>query len=242
MDTTLSSLKIPLLTRDGNYRHWAAQMQAMLTIADELDVMLLRVPVQDNVVENRRDIVCKAKLQLHVSGPLKDIVARAPNAKAAWDALHAEYLGSLHARRPRLMAELNALEQGRSSLMEYIDRAKGMREQFEELGMEASLALLCQKFIQGLRSNIQQACGAMVSTMLRADNVDLDDICSALRDMVSFIPGGGEAHVHATRGIFEKELGLAIIVAKLVISKGIVENERERGCHMTMLAVSQLLY
>ena len=45
-------------------------------------------------------MLCKAKLQLYVSGPLTAVVDRATAARDAWVAVHGEYVGSLKIRQP----------------------------------------------------------------------------------------------------------------------------------------------
>jgi hypothetical protein len=147
-----------------------------------------------------RDIqLCKARLTLCVSGPLREVVARAGTAKEAWDDLREEYLGDLHPRKPRLMADLLELKQDGTSVMAYIDKAKALRDEFEDLEQEASLPLLCQKFLHGLDSNVLRTCGPILSRKLRRKDVCLDELCSELRDMLQFIPEAGGA-VNAARG------------------------------------------
>jgi hypothetical protein len=141
----------------------------MLTVSHRLDEMLEREPDEDDAEEKCKDVICKAKLQLHVSGPLRDIVTRGKTAKEAWQLLHDEYMGGLHARKPKLMGELHMLEQGGRSVVQYIDQAKELRDQFEELNLEASLPLLSHKFIQGLHRDIRQSCGPFLSSMLRSE-------------------------------------------------------------------------
>ena len=198
-DQTMT-VRIPVLSREGNFKQWASQVKAMLTVSNRLDEMLMREPAADDAEDISRDVICKAKLQLHVTGPLRDIVERAATAKEAWQVLHDEYMGDLHARKPKLMGDLHSLVQGSLSVIQYIDQARELRDQFEDLQLEASLPLLCHKFIQGLNREVLQTCGPILSNMLRKEGVTLDDICSSLRDMMCFIPGGGEARVHPVKG------------------------------------------
>jgi hypothetical protein len=99
MSDSVSTVKIPVLTRDGNYRHWARQIRSMLILADGLDEFLDAEPA-DSAQARRKDKITKARIQLHVGGALRDVVDRAETAKAAWDALRAEYMGALHLRQP----------------------------------------------------------------------------------------------------------------------------------------------
>jgi hypothetical protein len=139
------TVKLTPLTRDGNCKQWAGQVRSLLIVATRLDKLLDREPAGEEEVE--KDIVCKARLMLCVSGPLRDIVDRAGSAKDAWDALQEEYLGDLHAKKPKLMADVTALSQEGRSVIEYIDKAKELRDQFESVGMSESLPLLCHKYL-----------------------------------------------------------------------------------------------
>jgi hypothetical protein len=73
------TVKIPPLARDGNYKSWASSMRALLISQSRLDKLLDEPP--DGEEEEERDLLCKAKLQLHVAGPLKGVVERADTAK-----------------------------------------------------------------------------------------------------------------------------------------------------------------
>jgi hypothetical protein len=137
---------------------------------------------------------------IYMSGALRGIVVRADTAKAAWDALREEYLWELHARKPKLKADLANLSQGGGSVVDFNDRVKELRDQFEELEMSESLPRLCRNFIRGLDREALQTCGPMLSAMLLNKDVGLDELCSALRGMASFIPGGGHGEVRAARG------------------------------------------
>jgi hypothetical protein len=65
---------------------------------------------------------------------LRDIVSRALTATEAWNAPRIDHLdlGSLHAKKPRLMAKLNDL----------MHKAKLLRDALEDLEMEASVLLI----------------------------------------------------------------------------------------------------
>jgi hypothetical protein len=191
------TLKLTPLTRDGSYKLWAGQVKSMSIVANRLDKLLTSEPGEDADAKEK-DTVCKARLMLYVSGPLRDVGERAGTAKEAWEALRQEYLGDLHARKPKLMDELTRLSQERGSIVDYIDSAKELRDKFEDLDMSSSLPLLCHKFIQGLDSHVLQTCGPILSNMLRGKDVGLDELCVSLREMSSFIPGG-ISEVHAAQ-------------------------------------------
>jgi hypothetical protein len=74
------SVKVTPLTRQSNYRQWAAEVEALLTVNNRLD-KLLSTPPDGRDLEVERDIQCKARLTLYVSGPLREVVARAGTAK-----------------------------------------------------------------------------------------------------------------------------------------------------------------
>jgi hypothetical protein len=100
-------------------------------------------PDEAKAAEVNEDNGCKAGIQLHVSGALRAIVQRAKTSKEAWNALRDEYVGSLKVRQPLLMAQVTELRQGRDSVVRYNDRAKRLRDQFEDLALKESLPLLC---------------------------------------------------------------------------------------------------
>jgi Reverse transcriptase (RNA-dependent DNA polymerase)/Integrase core domain/GAG-pre-integrase domain len=181
------SVRIPPLARDGNYKAWASSMRALLISKDRLDRLLDAEPGEDENLKER-DAVCKATLQLHVTGPLKAVVDRAKTAKQAWDALYEEYLGSLHIRQPQLMASLTSLSQGSLSVVQYIDKAKELRDDFEALEMSSSLPLLCQRFIAGLSDQLLMMCAQPLHALLRDKSKGLDDIASELRSMCLLLP------------------------------------------------------
>jgi hypothetical protein len=182
------AVKVPPLVRDGNYKAWASSMRALLISQSRLDRLLDAGPDDNDEESQESDILCKAKLQLHVAGPLKAVVERAATAKAAWDALHEEYVDSLRIRQPQLMSSLNDLNQGKMTLIQYIDKVKELRDEFEALDMTASLPLLCQKFITGLNDQLQLACGPSLHALLRDEHNGIDEIAAELRSMVLLLP------------------------------------------------------
>jgi hypothetical protein len=138
--------------------------------------------------QKEKDLLCRCKLQLHVAGPLQAIVDRATTAKEAWAALHKEYIGSLQVRQPMLMSSLTQLSQGSLTLIQYIDKAKELRDEFEALEMKASLPLLCQRFITGLSDELRIACGPALHSILRDKTKGLDDLADELRSMALLLP------------------------------------------------------
>jgi hypothetical protein len=134
------TLKLTPLTRDGNYKLWAGQVKSMLIVGNLLDKLLTSEPGEDADAKEK-DTVCKARVMLCVSGPLRDVVERAGTAKEAWEALRQEYLGDLHARKPKLMDELTRLSQERGSIVDYIDSAKELRDKFGRPGVMRSKGL-----------------------------------------------------------------------------------------------------
>jgi hypothetical protein len=162
-------------------------MRALLIGQQRLDKLLDTEPGNDEK-EKERDLLCRAKLQLHVAGPLTAIVSRAKTAKAAWDALHQEYRGSLQVRQPLLMSSLTTLKQGSQSLVQYIDKAKALRDEFEALELKTVLPLLCQSFIIGLSDELRIACGPALHSTLRNKDKGLDDITDELRSLALLLP------------------------------------------------------
>jgi hypothetical protein len=136
---TESSLRIPLLTRESGFQSWAIMMKAYLVTQDRLDKHLLATPSSTDTAGRGRDVLCKARLQLHVAGPLQSVVARADSAKEAWDTLQADYEGSLRTRTPQLTAQLTTLSQKGDSIVTYCDRLLHLRDQFKAQKIKSSL-------------------------------------------------------------------------------------------------------
>lgn len=125
-----TSVRIPVLTREGNYKAWAASMRAYLVTLKRLDRLLDNPPAADDERAEELDIQCRSRLLLQVAGPLQDIVERASTAHEAWQALHDDYKGSLLERQPLVMADLMKLQQGSDTITRYVDRAKSLRDEF----------------------------------------------------------------------------------------------------------------
>jgi hypothetical protein len=141
-------------------------------------------------------VLCKARLQLHVAGPLQSIVARADSAKEAWDALQADYEGSLRTRTPQLTAQLTSLSQKGDSIVTYCDRLLHLRDQFEALKMKSSLPLLAHQFVRGLRDEVRLATASTLTTLIEKPDSTIDDLARELKSLALFLP---EDVVGATR-------------------------------------------
>jgi hypothetical protein len=163
-------------------------MRAYLVTQKRLDKLLDAAPTAGNEKETENDILCKAQLQLRVSGPLNAVVERAKTAKAAWDALHREYVGSLQVRQPQLMTSLTELSQGSLTLVKYIDKVKQLRDDFEALSMEQSLPLLKQRFLIGLSDELRISCGPILHAFLLDESKTLDDLVEQVRSMSLLLP------------------------------------------------------
>jgi histone deacetylase 1/2 len=87
-----------------------------------------------------------------------------------------------------LMASLTQLSQGSLTLVQYIDKATELRDEFEALELKASLPLLCQRFITGLSDELQIACGPALHSILRDKSKSLDDLADELRSMALLLP------------------------------------------------------
>jgi hypothetical protein len=182
------TVRVPPLTRDGDYMAWASSIaiRALLITQNRLDQLLDKKPTEDEK-EKEKDVLCKAKLQLHVTGPLKAVIERPATAHEAWNALHEEYVGSLRTRQPQLLAALTTLSRGSLTLVQYIDKVKELRDEFEALEMKASLPLLSQNFITGLNDHLQLACGPSLHALVTSDK-GIDEITAQLRSMVLMLP------------------------------------------------------
>lgn len=198
-------LKIPKLSRDGDYRTWSTLMRAYLITQDRLDKALEAAPAASDSAAVEKDLLCRARLQLHVTGPLQSIVARAKTAKAAWDALKADHEGSLRTRQPQLTAQLTRLCQGNDSVIAYTDRLLVLRDEFEALGMESSLPLLASQFIRGLRDDLRLACAPILHKVGEKKGSTIDDIAQEIKTLALLLPdsaskGGSPGRVHQADG------------------------------------------
>lgn len=182
------SVKIKPLARGGSWQQWSAQMRALLTTKERYDEMLDRAPDGSKPAEVEKDVICKAKLQLHVAGPLLNVVARAATATVAWQALREEYDGDLVTRQPMVIHKVMQLSQGSDSVVQYCDKARLLRDDLVDLELDASVALLCQKFVTGLCDELRIACGAMLYVKLSKKMDDLDGVIAELKGIVSLLP------------------------------------------------------
>jgi hypothetical protein len=170
------SARLPVLSRDsGNYKQWSAQMKASLMIHGSLHIWIEKEPDVNDAKEEESDSFAKARIQLQVSGPFREIVERAKTAKAAWEALKEDYAGSVEVRKPALMRALVNLEQGRDSAQQYVDKAKGLREEFDELGMKDFVQFINFQFIHGLNDEWGATCAATLNEMLVVPDVSLEE-------------------------------------------------------------------
>ena len=133
-------------------------------------------------------LLCKARLQLHVTGPLLGIVARARTAKAAWEALKDDCQGSLRTRQPQLTAQLTQLSQGNDTVPAYVDRLLSLRDEFEALSMESSLPLLASQFIRGLRDDLRLACAPILHKISSESGSTIDDIAKEIKSLALLLP------------------------------------------------------
>lgn len=197
---------VPTLTRDGNYPAWAGLMRAYLITQNRLDRHLDATPRGADTEGQANDVLCKARVQLHVAGPLLSIVQRATTAKQAWDGLYDDYKGSLVTRQPQLTAQLTQLSQGDDSIIEYVDRLLSLRDEFEALEMHASLPLLASQFVRGLKPEIRMACAPTLHQSIQKGGT-VDDLGRELKSLALLLPevatGSREAQgarVHHTDG------------------------------------------
>ena len=183
-----SSLKLPKLSREGDYRSWSQMMRAYLITQDRLDKFLDATPVTGDAKAEEQDLICRAKLQLQVTGPLSSIVSRADSAKAAWDALRDDYKGSLKTRQPQLTAQLTQLSQGSDSIPAYVDKLLALRDEFDALSMESSLPLLASQFIRGLRDDLRCACAPALHKISSQGATAIDNIAREIKSLALLLP------------------------------------------------------
>jgi hypothetical protein len=192
------SAKIPTLQRGGKYREWAAQMEALL-ITHGLDTWLEKSPGTSKPSELSKDKLAKARLLMHVSGGLLDIVRRAKTTKTAWDALKSEYQGFLKVRRPRLMNEVAEPKQRNDSIVDYIDRAKRLRDELDDLDLDSDMSMLSHQFVRGMNYEVRMACAPHFNTLLN-EGKGLDELAIELQSIDSLLPRRGKVNSVGTKG------------------------------------------
>jgi hypothetical protein len=191
------NVKILALKRGGNYQEWATQMEGYL-VTLSLEAWLEKEPDLSKSTEVGKDKQAKARLLLAVSGGLLEIVRRASNTKEAWTALRNEHLGELKVQRPRVLGKIVELQQGRDSIIEYIDRAKLLRDQMEDLELKDSLPMLSHQFVRGLNDHLRLSCGPYLNKLL-SEGKELDHIALELHSIASIVQRN-EAKVNVSTG------------------------------------------
>ena len=176
-------------------------MRAYIITQDRLDKVLDAAPGQNDSAALEQDLLCRARLQLHVAGPLQSLVARAKTANEAWQALKEDYMGSLRTRQPQLTTQLTQLSQGGDSVTAYVDKLLLLRDEFEALDMKNSLPLLASQFIRGLREDLRMTCAPALHAIGQKKDSSIDDIANELKALSLILPGAdsrGRAHATST--------------------------------------------
>jgi hypothetical protein len=88
MDTQVT--RISKLSRNGNFRAWAVQLEAMLTTSDEHDRFLRRLPTEGDADEARLDRQARAKLIMCLGPEMISLVEDARTTHDAFEALRAD--------------------------------------------------------------------------------------------------------------------------------------------------------
>ncbi len=191
--------KVRRLRRDGNYREWAANVRALLVDADLASYLETEASEGDDAAMTRQD-KCKARLLLSVEGPLQSIVEKAATAKAAWQQLEKEHLGSLQTRRPMLLGEVRELKQGPKETVEaYGDRAKALLSRLEDLDLSCADVLVADAFLQGLRSSFHPC----VPILTRLVDEGFDAVLLELKNLTRLMP---DAVVRGDAGVDKGKL------------------------------------
>jgi hypothetical protein len=157
-----------MLSREsGNYKQWASQVKAALIWNGKLHIWLEKEPDPTNSDEVEKDERAKSKIQMHVSGPFREIVEREKTAKKAWEAIREDISCSLVLRKPILMHKLASFVQENESPQAYVDRAEALRMDVEYLNF---------KFVHGLNARWSTSCAATLNELLSRGNSTLEEI------------------------------------------------------------------
>jgi hypothetical protein len=109
-----------------------------------------------------------------------------------------QHLGEAKVQRPRVLGQTVELQQGRYTIVEYIDRAKLLLIQIEVLELKDSLPMLSHQFVRGLNEHLRLSCGPYLHEMLN-DDKGLDEIAVELHNIASIVQNI-EARVNTTYG------------------------------------------
>lgn len=194
-----TAVKIELLTRDSNHKHWFRQIKNALAWKG-YDDCLETAPAEGDEAAAARDRRVKGFVGTHIKDVgLMRVLDNASTTKEAWEALHEEFRGSAKLAQNRVLTKGTRLTQGDDSVQRYIDRARELRDEFLEADLEKSVLILEQQFVRGLRPALYDKVGMQLAVSV-TKGAELDALCDELRDLTALLPDKLTARAAAAKG------------------------------------------
>jgi hypothetical protein len=139
-----------------------------------------------------------------MEGPELPRIDRARTAKAAWDALKAEFDGQL--AHQQHIADAGDLRQKQGETAEaYGDRALDLFYQLEDSGFQSANTLVTQFFIKGVRPGLHASC---LAPLMNEAGAGVAAVARKIRELTRLLPAdskpGKALHVGGNKG-FRKE-------------------------------------
>ena len=196
MSGSMMARQVLPLTRGGDYPVWKARAQAVL-IDRDLDECLVRTGTSEE--SKLADKKCKAQLLLMVEGPeLTRVVDNAKTAKAAWEAIKAEYEGEMKFRQHQLLAEMHDFAQKKDEDAEaYSDRAQALLVKLEAAQIGQADAQMTSVFIRGLRPAVK---ATTISGLSEVHEQGLAKVTERLKTLTSLL--GSDAQWDEAKAFF----------------------------------------
>jgi hypothetical protein len=190
--TDQSSIKVPVLKRDGSWVEWSRKFRARASLYDPpLEKWLKEEPASADATErereNREDGKLKRLMTLAVGGDLVSVVENASSAKSAFKSLQTLCVKAEQVGRSVLSSNVEKLVQGKADTVEsYIARARQLMTEAQDLKAVASAEQLCLKVVRGLQPVNKQAVGS-----------------TALAAVYANAPDGRDRKIEEARELFE---------------------------------------
>jgi hypothetical protein len=154
MDTKVT--RTPKLSRNGNFRTWSVQLQAVLTSSDDHDQFLFRRPAVGDANEQRLDRQARAKLIMCLGSDMVSLVENANTTHDAFEALRADHLGHAVSVRSALLSEVTALRQlPKQAVKDYVAVGREYLLRLRDAGVEGPATLLIPCFTAGIDSRLK---------------------------------------------------------------------------------------
>jgi hypothetical protein len=152
---------VPLLKASDNFTAWSEKLESvlMLTQPQALDKWLTKEPDASDQTEVKQDLLCLATIKLYVHESLSSVIRGCKSAKQAYESLQKKLLHAMEIRRQSCHTSIAALRQGRQSVNAYLDSARDLICEAQDVGQTSLMSLLCSQVVTGLNTEYLQALG-----------------------------------------------------------------------------------